>query len=830
MRLGYKSLISIIKGEVLLENVNFINIVVKSKSYIIQTSSSVCDSNLTLNRFIYNGGTVSFINNGFEVISENPLAGFISLCKFKEVIIKNVNFTMNLFSGSGSLMLINNIFRLELSDNYFGFELSNRNLIVIVIDDGKDLINSAQNFLNYEHLVLRNNRFEYIVANRLIMIKSENICLNVVVEGNYFGNVEVNTSILLFSMTEFQSTCVDGKLLKSDDGTLYKSFPRLTYFKGNSFVSNLAAEFMIELENVGRLEISDCDFSRNRNFSIGTSNSIYSKIKNFKGYAILNLFKVVENCDSLIHVSSGFDSNLTGLTFDLNLCSLASFEQIRGQLNFLDSLGSNNTVMRDRSLFSFQYFYRKTEKSMSSPPDSQFRNLEFSNCTLRGSKNSILLISDLNSGKIKIENIGFIQSSIAITIVELKILEIFNITIINSISKEISGIILTPTIGAHVHIDEILFQTSSQFLKISSIIPVKMKFDLINSKIIENTNKYIISIDNGLTLVNNSVVERNEFIGNNGTIFDLQCLGEVNLLSNVFSSNFDKQTTILSGDVGLSLFLDSNIFSYNRGRELINVINSDTSAEIISINNTFEYNTGSCMTISKISLNDTNSIFRHNTFKVGTILYAYSFANLYFTNSLFINNTATKYGNLFISLYSKLTLTNIEAYQNKAVGKGGFLFIDQYSTFFIYNSIINQNSAESGSCIYSHYSNTLNKIKDSTFSNNSASESSCISIIESSLNLLSSNFTSNTGKICSNLHISFESSINLSSSSFKNLESNGTSILIEGKSKAYIESSTILQSLTQKSSAIVIFDSTLEVNNSKFQNSSSDPLILCDNS
>jgi hypothetical protein len=76
MRFKYNSIIYIEKGNAILKDVDFYNIVTQNKSYVIKIADSTCNLKAFDVQFSYNGGKIMFVNNGYEVMTKILLQDF----------------------------------------------------------------------------------------------------------------------------------------------------------------------------------------------------------------------------------------------------------------------------------------------------------------------------------------------------------------------------------------------------------------------------------------------------------------------------------------------------------------------------------------------------------------------------------------------------------------------------------------------------------------------------------------------------------------------------------------------------------------------------------
>ena len=150
-----------------------------------------------------------------------------------------------------------------------------------------------------------------------------------------------------------------------------------------------------------------------------------------------------------------------------------------------------------------------------------------------------------------------------------------------------------------------------------------------------------------------------------------------------------KNSTIQNCSCRYFIFLNSQTFQMHIKTASITVQNNEQTFAYIQngyytdIGSTFQQNTATSTDTSAASVfsgnSGTQAIFTNTTFKNNSVLY--------------------KGGTIVISLQG----TRAEFYNIKATGNqsmtGGFLSVHNDATFYIYNSIISNNSAKRGSAI-----------------------------------------------------------------------------------------------------------------------------------
>ena len=832
MTLKYQSIISIVRGDLILKNVNFKNIVVTPGHAVIKTFPWACGYGNYYNSFIYDGGEVSLINNGFEVIHENPLASFISICGFKEIIIKNVKFTMNVFSGPASrLMKFWNFFRLELNNIKVDFQVASKYLIEIDQRAFLSALSFRIPFLKSDHVIIANSEFSYIVATRLISIVSQTACMNIRLENNKFTNIDVNSSVIWNSYSEYLPNCIESEYFTNYAGQYFESAAKNFLIVKNEFSYIFASENMINLLNIGRFSISESTFTGIKQQSLDIFDTILSKFSKNNLYTSLNTLPLNQNCQSLLYTSNGAWVNMTLLKFHNNHCVLANIYQSRFKFIFNDSEILKSRLDDDSSLIKFHFLNSDKNSDFIKPSNCIFENLSFSDTILTFKSRAIIEILEQLYEKISFSNLKFTKCDKAIKTQNVRNLEIKNIEILNSTSNTTSGIDHNPYSKSHFMLEKASIENSGQLLSVSSSYATKLVLELSDCQILNNTSQNLIYISNMIEFVNSSYLTNNKFENNKGLVLDFVGSGDIIIEFNEFLYNENIKTSILNAGFRLNLLIRNNKFMFNSGSELISSVILSNPGKIESFDNDFEYNIGSCFSVSDIMFNDSYSVFKHNINSLGTIIYAYNLAIAEFKYSSFINNTATSHGNFIISLNSYLHLFNISALENKANGKGGVIFADENSRFELVDSFLESNIGYQGSCIFAHYSHNTSLIKNTDFIKNKATYSGCISIVESKLIITNSLFKSNTGVYTSNFHISVESFIQMNSVTIDNSNSKGTNMILEGRSKSTITSSQLRNINQTKTIGIfAIYDSELLIKQSTLQESSSLLSIFCTNS
>ncbi|CAG9320351.1 unnamed protein product [Blepharisma stoltei] len=389
--------------------------------------------------------------------------------------------------------------------------------------------------------------------------------------------------------------------------------------------------------------------------------------------------------------------------------------------------------------------------------------------------------------------------------------------------------------------------------------------------------KYIIFIDKSINLDSSSQIIHSTFINNKATsIYARMISGILSINSCIFDSNSASYATILNLDhpaPAETHFSNSKIIS-NRGDNILYINGNSDVTHLYTSYLYFYNNTYNAIIIAKGNWIDEYSYFYKNSATKGgaVIIKDESIVNL--ESTAFKENSATSDGGaIYISGSSNITCNNCTIVENTSKIDGGGLAVDQSSIFIFNNSVFSENKCDyRGSAVsilnsdksYSYLINTeishngagsfasilsdssLISLQNCSVLNNSGNTNPGIFMIYSACNISDSSFSNHTGTSGSDLSINIDSSLfvyntyfqnSLATSSagsisitdsslicekcsFKNTMSpvGGTLQCTSGSSCKIINSSILRSYASITGGVIYIFDSTLSIINTKFQN------------
>ena len=273
-RMGFRSLIEINGGKVLLKSVNFINVLAK-RAIILKISDSLLDS------FVYEGGIIELVNNGYELNITYELGGFAFLSKINLVILKNLEFNRNFHQGSNDFIQLYYIETLKINNSSFHHNVVNTSLIRMDIHYYQGFYHTVEildssfydNFINQSLLQSDDNNIQYFsiinclftnnIAANLISINlasyaSYLFIANLKFERNFLNCLEViNLNNVWIAKVDFidngkypSHADIFNEIMKDSRVYLTHSL-NLNKNESNAIHMKLRAIFYIQMVNIG---------------------------------------------------------------------------------------------------------------------------------------------------------------------------------------------------------------------------------------------------------------------------------------------------------------------------------------------------------------------------------------------------------------------------------------------------------------------------------------------------------------------------------------------------------------------------------------------------
>ncbi|CAG9330614.1 unnamed protein product [Blepharisma stoltei] len=347
-----------------------------------------------------------------------------------------------------------------------------------------------------------------------------------------------------------------------------------------------------------------------------------------------------------------------------------------------------------------------------------------------------------------------------------------------------------------------------------------------------------IYIDNSVILDQNSSswLSSSTFIENNSSdsgAVAFYFLGGVFLISDCeFSSNTGRLGASLhveikseSKDWYSRLTIESTNFTENSGQAVIYATNSDMYSHIITNNCIFSHNTATPIELDYDYWEDTNSVLTNNVGKFSGGARFNDFSLIKCENTIFSNNEAIKSGGAVSSgSGSKFYCMACSFTRNTANISGGAIFIEQNSFFNITKSYIKENKCSNkGSAIYMLGSSTpISLILDSIISYNNSTNEATIALLDSSIHIESSTITQNIASFITPGVLLTLSQATIANSEFSSQSGDqGSFIYAATQSTADIYNTTFTNGVSSNSAgAIYSISSTVNIYNGTFNKNS----------
>ena len=807
MRMEYASLFYIIKASVFLKKVNFHNIVpFENKAIVTSTMSSTEDQ-----VFEYDEGTISFLNNGFEVQPDRGLGGFINIHGFSSVVLKNLIFEHNLVNKVGAhLISLTFISKLLVENCIFRFNYASESIINYVTKSSSQ--NSPGD--NLIDAIIKDCSFLNNTVKGVLSFELEGNAKQIELNGNDYSFNLYQNSLLRFERASIMTTAYK-QGLNSD-------LPMSINIYNEKIESN-SGKNLIYMDNQANIINSNLELTNNAD--LNAESTTFKEIKlQTDAYLIFTPSFVNQNTEVFISISNSYNTKIENLILSNLVQSLITISSVSG-------ITLNKIKIKDSKILSTNPFIKISFLEILSLLDIEISNSE--------SQGNILMSIESNqdSSVFNLESFTLQSCLGGVTVFSPGTISIITAKILNSKSSNLAALNMKLKTKANLLIKDSEFknnQNPSLIVSAAASLGVKVEID----NIIVEDNSYsqsglifdpTVSFD-----VDGNFIKNSYFANNEGTILtSASNKGLISMISNQFlnNSNFANPCITISGSSNW-IFQDSK-FTQNNFPKLISLLLTSLTASLKTASCIFSQNTGICLDIKHSTYIDDSSEFSDNTNTYASVMQISDSSSASLQDSLIQNNFADEAGTIYISWKSKIHAINMKFTQNTVGTKGGVIFCEQDGSFYIENCDFYKNKAEIGSAIFMQHSDSkLSSVVLCNFYENT-SGSGTISLLESKLEIINSNIYRNKGKINPGLEFMFGSLAFINGSKIYDQSGEGSHLSVESKSKVFIFDSVFSLSKRDSSgyiaSSIKIFGSQFVSRKSKFMNSSFEigPYLSC---
>ncbi|OMJ89203.1 hypothetical protein SteCoe_8680 [Stentor coeruleus] len=759
MRFGYKNLIKSASQNVTFLNVDFYNIYTKDETLFIEGDYTSI--------FNYQGGSVEFLNNGFEPIGTAELNSFIKLRAIESIIMSDIEFINNLVNGKNrDLISIDTVFKLNITGILFKDNYADYGLINILQDYSTEYEDAL--------ILISGCTFERNFMSYVINIFYKFGCQNINIENNDFTeNIASNDIVYLKYTNDYATRCSLSKWS--------------TNFENNNFTSNYAKYKIIEISKLGNVTLTNNIIEKNGEFINPNLTIKLDIIKVTDAYLKLGL-PFIENslCKELVYLDEITGLEISNMHIQYNLCPLI---KIFKNTNFL-------TFEKNYFLHNFQssdeWFVYLVSDFCS------IKNLTFINNTYSGVLKGLLYIEGTSDNQqCSLDNFYIEKSIDFINFQHIQQLEISSMTVTDKIDCNPSTILFTISSDSTFILTDSTFEKGkSRLLSFSAENNGKsLLLNIESVTISQYSTELLIYIDPSLQIDKNSFIDSLSVIDSSSKLLSISSTQGKLLLENcIFTNNNIPSDNLIEVSGNNELAIKNSTFEKNSANIIIYIFSSKNNTFLSIQNTNFTQNYGSVVKILYATAEFINTYFYNNTAEYGTVAYLTSESKAVFNNCKLEKNTASKNGVISVMSTSAIEVLYTNFIENTANGKGGVLFIDQSSIIDAKSSQFIKNKAFQGSCIFAQHSQDESKIDNCTFSQNSAGYTGCLSTLESNFTLSNSLFTSNIADNYPAIEILYYSTITLLSCTFSNHSGVGAHIGIENESILNIKNSKFLSS------------------------------------
>lgn len=346
MRRQLKAIILNQCGDLSLQNVTFSNIMTRRLGLnggVIQQVPMQAKKPYYCGSFVYEGGLVEFLNNGFEFSDTTYFSGFLWLSDLHQITISNVQFTYNymyvgdLEQSYGSALLYFNQFRqLSIHNCTFEYNIANTGAALyvystlsypLVIKDGLAAEQLLQH-ISIQDCVFRANSGR---VGAVIYMQFLQDHPNILIRNNEFrGNFATERGILDIDFTYLDQKYTTGTtiqvLVESSVQSVFIS-PVSTLFLGLNFTSNYAP-MLVYVYNVANFLLKDSLVldSGDSMSGLDFANSVLARyVQHPETYMTIEPSLDSEtSCQETIHIENSYNASVISSVFQALYCPVGS--------------------------------------------------------------------------------------------------------------------------------------------------------------------------------------------------------------------------------------------------------------------------------------------------------------------------------------------------------------------------------------------------------------------------------------------------------------------------------------------------------------------------
>lgn len=776
-----------------LVNVDFYNIVTS-----VGGAAIYCDVTDNEIFFSYDTGTISLINNGYEVVDSQELGRFMYLRNINEITLKNLSFKYNIVnSDNTNLIDIESVNVLSIKDCEFEHNYNEKGGLVQINQENLVIGDDYINELNIEitGCTLKNNS----AITGFSLIYKDN-CQKISFEDNIYEFNYAEALIFVENKEKLQASCYEG------DTAMYLNLE-------NEQFSENYNKYSIYLKNQANITIFDATFT-------GGTKGITLDSSTFDSIKLL---------DDAYLTNTPTDPTLDTQSFIfLKDCILFTATSIKAnsisytllQIDLVQSITISFLVVSNSKIYVGELL------SIAYSDSIALSDVNFSHVELEKSESLIYFKGPESPSSVTIQNVVIDSSKGGLK------LDSTNSASINSLKITHAKVSNQALVTADFSLSGSFTLKDSEFEY--NYCPILDLKSTLNSSVLVSVSGILVSncessvslvkLDDSLILSSNSLITDSIFDLNSGLPIEVASSMEtLNINSCIFTNNTNSASAAGIKAIGTStIIIDYCEFTANTGSYIMYVELTSSLSYVQTTSCEFKKNSGVAVSISKAVFKDFFSIFTENTFTYAPVLQCFK-CDVYLKGTYIYLNTAKEYGCLYINWKSNFFADSVVFKENSAVSKGGGLFVEQESILTISNCTFESNSAEMGSALFiQHNTNNNSVISETAFNNNKAEVYGTISLLDSTILLKDCEFYKNTGPKFPAVVVMFNSIIYIENSQFLSHQGEGAHMSVQSQSSASVTGTLFADGYSDLgASSVNVYDSGFNCTECTFKNDNS---------
>jgi len=840
-------------GTITLSAVTFSNIIpsINSGAVIMQET---CASSYGCGSLTYTSGTVSYLNNGYEVGESLEVGGFLYADGLRDISFTSVNFVKNIAVNPKVTAVATGLIALKnFRTVTFDSCTFRSNLVTVLIavkapalslvrsvDSSNQVIDFAITHIYFKSTVFDKN----LAETSLLSTNHAKDMQNVHLESCQFtNNVAAESSLIALSYTGKMTTDItDGwtKAVALPNGSKVQGYfsPRFVRIESTTFTGNLGLSLftfttMANIKIWNSVLITSNGASQTQTYNdfivsefISDSNA-YLKLPIRDGS--------ISPCQQLLSFQSCIGVTVTGTTFNANFCNdgLAGIEAAKTS----KALSLSSLTFTGNSAVEI-------EGTVLAVTDTTLA-LSFSNLVFSGNKNthgaatgiayfgpglSVTLADCRFSSNEVASGAGIYAKDTALLSASATIFE-------SNQAMQGSGGAIYADVGSGTAQYSFTLQACT-FLSnksgaakgggvfvTSRNLARPYKITVTGSTFTSNSAATLgaaLYIEATIVLSADSSLQTCSFTQNTcqkGTIAVYYHSGTLAINDCKFTSNTANIGPGVFATIQTAALLTLSSTSFTSNTSPVGVVallDLDIVKTLITVSCLFQSNKGIAVAVENVKWTDTKSTFSQNTDSALDLADA---SIVTMTAASFVSNLSVDHGGAaYLSTAAVFKCSKCAFTRNFAKDKGGAVFMEQASQIQISESAFESNSCnDKGAAIFILGSITpVSTVLSTSFTSNSASNSGVISLLSSSLSLTSVTINSNTARGLTPGIVLNLSTLSVTSSFFSNHQgSQGGFLYATTESSAVFTDTSFSAGSAESGGAFNIVGSNLTVTNSR---------------